>query len=54
MLQAISTFMESRAKRRTANLISNLPESVQKDIGWRWSPARQDQNTGRAIRWDLI
>lgn len=54
MLQVFSTYMESRAKRRTASIISNLPESVQKDIGWRWSSPRQDQGAGKPIRWDLI
>lgn len=58
MLRALSTIatahMEARAKRRTASIISNLPETVQKDIGWRWTPARQAQDAGHLIRWDLI
>lgn len=57
MLRALSTLatahMEARAKRRTASIIGNLPESVQKDIGWRWTPARQ-ADAGKLIRWDLI
>ncbi|MGD9916133.1 MAG: hypothetical protein AB7S80_18810 [Rhizobiaceae bacterium] len=28
----------ARAERRTARIIEQLPQDVQKDIGWRWTP----------------
>lgn len=58
MLRALTAYatahVEARAQRRTASLIADLPEAIQKDIGWRWSPARQDRNAAAPIRWDLI
>ena len=57
-LRALSTLasahLEARSRRRTADIISDLPESVQKDIGWRWTSAKQERTAGALIRWDLI
>jgi hypothetical protein len=56
-LRALSSIaaahVEARSKRRTANIIADLPESVQKDIGWRWTSSKHDRS-GALIRWDLI
>ena len=57
MIRALSAIanahIEARAKRRTAALLSALPESVQKDIGWKWSSNRSaPAKTG--IAWDLL
>jgi hypothetical protein len=58
MLRALSTIasahFDARARRRTADIIADLPESVQKDIGWRWSSAKNERTAGGLIRWDLI
>lgn len=58
MLRALSTIasahLDARARRRTAEIIADLPESVQKDIGWRWTSAKTDRSAGGLIRWDLI
>jgi hypothetical protein len=37
--------MQARAERRTQMLLNTLPESVQKDIGWRWAPRTRNQRT---------
>jgi hypothetical protein len=34
--QLAMTFEDERACRHTAKLVSSLPHSVQKDIGWRY------------------
>ena len=36
--------MQARAERRTRMLLDALPESVQKDIGWRWAPRSRGQH----------
>lgn len=39
--------------KRTAAIIGALPDTVQKDIGWKWSSSRPE-NGRRPINWDLI
>ncbi len=41
--------MQARAERRTRMLLDALPESVQKDIGWRWAPRARGQHASREI-----
>lgn len=57
MLRALSAIasahLNARAKRRTAAIIDALPESVQKDIGWRWASNRT-QSGRTSIDWDLM
>lgn len=57
MIRALSALatahLEARAKRRTVEMISSLPESVQKDIGWKWTPNRAAPGRS-AIDWDLM
>ncbi len=57
MIRALSALatahFDARAKARTAAIISQLPESVQKDIGWRWAPNRAAPG-GKTIDWDLM
>lgn len=45
--------LEARAQRRTASLIGTLSESIQKDIGWKWTPNRALPGR-KSIDWDLI
>jgi hypothetical protein len=35
--------LSARAERRTRLMLNDLPESVQKDIGWRWAPRTRGQ-----------
>jgi hypothetical protein len=35
---------EARAARRTRLLLNALPESIQKDIGWTWTPRHRGQH----------
>ena len=41
--------MQARSERRTRMLLDALPESVQKDIGWRWAPRTRGQLGGTGI-----
>ncbi|MBX3530875.1 MAG: hypothetical protein KF849_09725 [Rhizobiaceae bacterium] len=36
--------IEARAARRTRMLLAALPESIQKDIGWNWTPRHRGQH----------
>jgi hypothetical protein len=47
-----SGHIRARNERRTASMINDLPASVQKDIGWKWTSAKQSQRT--ALDWDLM
>lgn len=57
MIRALSAIasahFDARSKARTAAIISQLPELVQKDIGWRWTPSRNAQGS-KSIDWDLM
>lgn len=46
-----ATQMRARARRRTARIIEQLPEDVQKDIGWRWSPRGPSRPVARHFDW---
>lgn len=37
---------QAQARRRTERLLDSLPDSVQKDIGWRWSPRLRGKDVG--------
>ncbi len=45
---------KSRADRRTANIINSLPEEIQKDIGWRWSPNRREKGGKPELQFEII
>jgi hypothetical protein len=49
-----SGHIKARADRRTASIINALPEEVQKDIGWKWSPNRRERGVKPALGWDMI
>ena len=49
-----SSQMKARADRRTANIINSLPEEIQKDIGWRWSPNRREKAGKPELRFEII
>ena len=53
LTQIATSHLETRAKRRTASIINSLPDSVQKDIGWKWSPSRALPGR-KSIDWDLM
>ncbi len=44
LMRFARTHAQARAERRTQMLLSALPESVQKDIGWRWAPRTRGQH----------
>jgi hypothetical protein len=50
----IASGHKSRANRRTANIINALPEEVQKDIGWRWSPSRREKGGKPDLQFEII
>lgn len=49
-----SGHLKARADRRTANLIDALPETVQKDIGWKWTSSKRDPGVKSFLGFDLI
>lgn len=49
-----SDHLKSRANRRTANIINSLPEEIQKDIGWRWSPNRREKGGKPELQFEII
>lgn len=49
-----SGHFKSRADRRTASIINALPEEIQKDIGWRWSPTRREKGGKADLRFEII
>jgi hypothetical protein len=55
MIDGLTAFvaaqLRARSERRTAMLIENLPEEVQKDIGWRWSPRGPGRRAARHFGW---
>lgn len=53
LTQIATAHLEARAKRRTASIINSLPESIQKDIGWKWTPNRGVPGR-KSIDWDLM
>ncbi|MBX3597345.1 MAG: hypothetical protein KF874_07225 [Rhizobiaceae bacterium] len=46
--------MKSRAERRTADIINALPEEIQKDIGWRWTPTRREKGNKPGLRFEVL
>jgi hypothetical protein len=55
MIDGLTAFVaaqiRARSERRTAMLIGNLPEEVQKDIGWRWSPRGPGRTAAKHFGW---
>ncbi|MBD0414953.1 hypothetical protein [Oryzicola mucosus] len=49
-----NTAMKNRARRQTQVMLDSLPRSIQKDIGWRWSPDRPSTSSGSRIGWEYI
>ena len=41
--------MQAASRRRTMMLLETLPESIQKDIGWRWAPRTRGQHRSADI-----
>ncbi len=41
--------LQARTERRTRILLETLPESIQKDIGWRWAPRQRGQHRSASI-----
>lgn len=49
-----SGHFKSRADRRTASIINSLPEEIQKDIGWRWTPSRREKGGKAELQFEII
>ena len=49
-----SGHLKARADRRTASIINSLPEEVQKDIGWRWTPNRREKGGKADLQFEII
>lgn len=52
MFESLTRMAEARARRRTEAMLDQLPLEVQKDIGWRWSPARREPATPKLPDWN--
>jgi hypothetical protein len=49
-----SGHLKARAERRTTSILNALPDEVQKDIGWKWSPNRRDRSVKPSLSWDIL
>lgn len=49
-----SGHLKALADRRTASIINALPEEVQKDIGWKWTPNRREHSVKAGLGWDML
>jgi hypothetical protein len=53
MFDGLARIAKARTQRRTEALLNSLPLEVQKDIGWRWSPARREPHPRAKSSWEL-
>ena len=49
-----SGHLKSRSERNTASIINALPEEIQKDIGWRWTPSRREKGGKAELQFEII